>query len=567
VVFSAASRMEHAVIDDELIGGAQPSPHTTRRAPQRQQNQAGGGTRASTSTAAQPPVRRRSRNRCAACGSEKPQKFRLPSETDVRWCADCPGRPAEALPRRTTAAERQKEYRLRLRAAKEAQEAGEQAAAAGAASTPGSSDGHALEPPAVSGSRRRRRTSAAADGGDAAEGAGPTRKAPRQAAGARNPWAGLCSMCSTPGGKQMVMLPCHHMACRECMLRNLTEGPKAPLCHVCHPHKMCVCGADKATFWISGTGPGYKVKLWCKDCRPAEAIDKAKTSKGRLCVCHKTRPRFGLPGQDQSEAQWCSKCRPDGAVDLARRPDQPVTIKACRCGSGRVPTLGLVDSSGKSVFRGPQKWCTRCPDIPPDAFPVGKWRCECGRKQASLGLPGGGPSNMRWCIKCPSKPANAVSPWHKPCRCGATKPTYAPRGATTVKEAVWCTKCPDRPDDAVCFAKKVRCVCGEGVPMYALPDDTQGYKMKPKPIWCWQCPEKPAEAVNVRIKRCECGAVRAWLADPGCSALKYCAQCPNKPDGAHEPQITMKRLRASQGTTPPWAPPPGRPPQQQQLYL
>lgn len=91
--------------------------------------------------------------------------------------------------------------------------------------------------------------------------------------------------------------------------------------------------------------------------------------------------------------------------------------------------------------------------------------------------------------------------------------------------------------------------------------------MKPKPIWCWQCPEKPAEAVNVRIKRCECGAVRAWLADPGCSALKYCAQCPNKPDGAHEPQITMKRLRASQGTTPPWAPPPGRPPQQQQLYL
>lgn len=190
-------------------------------------------------------------------------------------------------------------------------------------------------------------------------------------------------MCSTPGGKQMVMLPCHHMACRECMLRNLTEGPKAPLCRVCHPHKMCVCGADKATFWISGTGPGYKVKLWCKDCRPAEAIDKAKTSKGRLCVCHKTRPRFGLPGQDQSEAQWCSKCRPDGAVDLARRPDQPVTIKACRCGSGRVPTLGLVDSSGKSVFRGPQKWCTRCPDIPPDAFPVGKWRCECGRKQVS----------------------------------------------------------------------------------------------------------------------------------------------------------------------------------------
>mmetsp|Transcript_4950 Transcript_4950/g.9000 ORF Transcript_4950/g.9000 Transcript_4950/m.9000 type:complete len:236 (+) Transcript_4950:241-948(+) len=81
-------------------------------------------------------------------------------------------------------------------------------------------------------------------------------------------------------------------------------------------------------------------------------------------------------------------------------------------------------------------------------------RCQCGRSQPSLGLPGERATEARWCALCPSKPKGAVNVRCKRCECGRSLPSFGLPGEER-RAARWCAQCPHKPKAAV---NVVRCM-------------------------------------------------------------------------------------------------------------
>ena len=116
----------------------------------------------------------------------------------------------------------------------------------------------------------------------------------------------------------------------------------------------------------------------------------------------------------------------------------------------------------------------------------------------------------------------------KRCPCGKSKrPSFGLPGGKPYT-AKWCSKCPEKPDNAVDVRNK-RCACGASYPSYGNPGGNPGSAK-----WCAKCPEKPADSVNVHSKRCVCGKSQPSLGLPGEHPYeaRWCAKCPDKPVNA-----------------------------------
>lgn len=156
----------------------------------------------------------------------------------------------------------------------------------------------------------------------------------------------------------------------------------------------CECGVSMPYFGLPGE-PRNSAR-WCAKCpgRPAEAVD----IKNKHCECGKSQPFFGLRGERWNAARWCGSCpnRPRDAVN--------VRMRRCECDT-RPPRFGL---PGDQKAR----WCASCPTKPAGAVVAGaaaKYLCSCGKSEARWGMPGDRLREAKWCSKCPTKPADAVN--------------------------------------------------------------------------------------------------------------------------------------------------------------
>jgi len=168
-------------------------------------------------------------------------------------------------------------------------------------------------------------------------------------------------------------------------------------------------------------------------------------------------------------------------------------IPPCKCGRGAA-TLSLPIGGVNP------RWCSACPSKPWNAIK----RCECQRKKARFGPPGGDPSSARWCSDCPARPPNAVNVTDAPAR--ALTAAAGPRDG-----------CPAP-------AEPGPCVCGRGRATLALPIQSKLAR------WCPECPTRPHNAI-VAAGRCECGRRRATLGPPGGGPkdARWCPHCPGRP--------------------------------------
>mmetsp|Transcript_23653 Transcript_23653/g.59479 ORF Transcript_23653/g.59479 Transcript_23653/m.59479 type:complete len:412 (-) Transcript_23653:59-1294(-) len=251
----------------------------------------------------------------------------------------------------------------------------------------------------------------------------------------------------------------------------------------------CDCGAGLATLAMP---IGKGAARWCPKCpnKPSNAIKK--------CECRRKKARFGLPGEDPSEARWCADCPGlvPGAVnivDAARGADGPqapaVADPNAKCVCGKAtPTLALPIQPKYA------RWCEECPDKPKNAVPTAG-RCECGRRKApNMGLEGEAP---KWCPNCPTKPAEAVVLVEDP-----VPDEAAPRQSG-----------PQPPQDGSVDPPR-NCVCGKTTANLALPIQLW------LPKWCSECPERPRNACDIAL-RCMCQRRKASFALPGEKAQWY----------------------------------------------
>ena len=237
--------------------------------------------------------------------------------------------------------------------------------------------------------------------------------------------------------------------------------------------------------------------------------------KNKICLCGSSSPSFGLPGEPWAAARWCSKCpqKPPNALDIVNR--------RCLCGSSS-PSFGL---SGEPAAAA--RWCSKCPQKPPNAVDIKSRKCLCGSSWSCFGLPGEPKAAARWCSKCPQKPPNAVDVVHKRCLCGSSQPSFGLHGEPKAA-ARWCSKCPQKPPNAVDIVNR-KCLCGSNRPSFGLPGEP-----KAAARWCSKCPQKPPNAVDIVHRRCLCGSNRPFFGLPGepPGAARWCSKCPQKPPNA-----------------------------------
>ena len=113
-------------------------------------------------------------------------------------------------------------------------------------------------------------------------------------------------------------------------------------------------------------------------------------------------------------------------------------------------------------------------------------------------------------------------------------PSFGPKGGQP-KDA---RQCRCKPSDAV-DVKNKRCECGAGQPSFG-PKGGQPKDAR----WCAKC--KPSTPWMVH-KRCECGLVRPTFGPKGGKPkdARWCAKCPKKP--AEAVDVNHKRLRVRRG--------------------
>ncbi len=140
-------------------------------------------------------------------------------------------------------------------------------------------------------------------------------------------------------------------------------------------------------------------------------------------------------------------------------------------------------------------------------------KCKCGVR-CSFKLPGD--TTVRWCKKCPDKPEEAICVAAK-CPCGKRMVFGLPGN-----KAQWCGNCPTKPDNAV-DVKNRKCECGASQPNFGIIGDK-------RPRWCAKCPNKSDDAINLTETKCECKKGRARFAKDRNSKPEWCSECPNKPD-------------------------------------
>ena len=116
--------------------------------------------------------------------------------------------------------------------------------------------------------------------------------------------------------------------------------------------------------------------------------------KYRKCVeCNDKLPIYGLKGGTAKDAKWCKQCKPADAVNIVSR-------KCVECNE-KQPTYGPKGGTPKDA-----KWCKQCK--PADAVDVKNKKCvECNDKLPIYGPKGGTAKDAKWCKQC--KPADAVS--------------------------------------------------------------------------------------------------------------------------------------------------------------
>lgn len=213
-----------------------------------------------------------------------------------------------------------------------------------------------------------------------------------------------------------------------------------------------------------------------------KSSDAVRPQRNKRCQCPvgagQVQAYLGHPGEG---LKWCVKCKPANH-----------NIKnACECGRTKA-RFGLQEQRAQATkLNSVLKWCSKCPNKPKQAVDLTAKRCECGLKQASIGLPGETRRQVRWCASCPNKPPEAVchirGSHKKPCACGTNmRPRFGLRGETPK----WCAKCPTKPPAAINLCCK-RCQCGAAQPTFLMPGD------KAKDArWCASC--KPVGAVSRR---------------------------------------------------------------------
>eukprot|EP00193_Tetraselmis_chui_P007072 CAMPEP_0177765878 /NCGR_PEP_ID=MMETSP0491_2-20121128/8221_1 /TAXON_ID=63592 /ORGANISM="Tetraselmis chuii, Strain PLY429" /LENGTH=372 /DNA_ID=CAMNT_0019282245 /DNA_START=121 /DNA_END=1240 /DNA_ORIENTATION=+ len=209
--------------------------------------------------------------------------------------------------------------------------------------------------------------------------------------------------------------------------------------------RTCMCGKGKATLALPIQPKGAR---WCTECpdRPRNAIPVA----GR-CVCGRRKATLGAESDGPRGAKWCEFCpsKPDWAisvVDKSVEGAEKSTALASQAAAERRSTPPTVCACGKTtaslalpIQLWLAKWCPDCPQKPRNVVDIAA-RCECGRRKASLGLPGEG---LKWCAVCPNKPEAA-----------APKETAKKQGEENGSPA-------GTPREAVC-------VCGKAVATLAL---------------------------------------------------------------------------------------------------
>ncbi|ABU43636.1 hypothetical protein AR158_C090R [Paramecium bursaria Chlorella virus AR158] len=141
----------------------------------------------------------------------------------------------------------------------------------------------------------------------------------------------------------------------------------------------CKCGR-----WAIYNLPGETKRLWCRDCKPKDAINVVN----KKCKCGKSQPHLGLPGQ---KAEFCKKCKPDEAINVVH--------KKCLCGKYR-PIFGLPGQKAE--------FCSECK--PEDAIDVKNKKCKCRNGYPIYGLPG---EKAEFCSEC--KPEDAIDVKNKIC--------------------------------------------------------------------------------------------------------------------------------------------------------
>ncbi|AGE58475.1 hypothetical protein PBCVNY2B_713L [Paramecium bursaria Chlorella virus NY2B] len=184
--------------------------------------------------------------------------------------------------------------------------------------------------------------------------------------------------------------------------------------------RKCKCGKTPSL-----GRPGETIRIWCKDCKPKEAVNVIN----KKCKCGKSQPKFGFLGE---KTIWCSKCKPDDAVDIVN--------KKCKCGTS-YPSYGR---SGETI----RIWCSECK--PDDAIDVVNKKCKCGNRM-SFGFEG---QSAEFCGEC--KPDDAIDVVNKKCKCG-NRPSFGFEG----QSAQWCFDC--KPDDAFDVIHKI-CIGYDDVP-------------------------------------------------------------------------------------------------------
>lgn len=174
-----------------------------------------------------------------------------------------------------------------------------------------------------------------------------------------------------------------------------------------------------------------------------------------------------------------------------------VIWKRCECGHSE-PNFGLFGQPRRMA-----RWCSSCPNKPPDAVDIVHKRCKCGHHRPSMGMPGDKRKDAKWCLKCPTLPKAAVNVLNKMCECGKSRPVFVLPGQTK-RDVKWCRQCPDRPEEAIDVISK-KCMCGKKQPYFGFPWEKAGEARSPSPQSLWASLARPpapsGEALNSKSCR------------------------------------------------------------------
>jgi EsV-1-7 cysteine-rich motif len=222
--------------------------------------------------------------------------------------------------------------------------------------------------------------------------------------------------------------------------------------------RRCVCGKSQPAFGF----PGDEFATRCASCKDEGMID----IKNRICVCKNAQPSFGFPGDKR--ATCCASCKTEGMINIVSR--------RCVCGNA-IPCFGFPDDD-RATF------CASCKTE--GTIDIVSRRCVCGCAQPNFGFPGD--DRATCCSNC--KQDGMIDIVHRRCICLNARPSF---GFPGDERATFCANCKQ---EGMINIVSLRCVCGNSQPSF-------GFKVDERATCCANC--KQEGMLDIVSRRCICG--------------------------------------------------------------